>query len=112
MPASALVDLSCPHCHEQFVENAKLVRPTGNAWCPRCGRLFSLDTGDEQMLRILAAAKTARRRRRERLHDLSLRWTDPAPARAPSKPPMLMTDVLAVLDDLLERLDGLHRRGS
>lgn len=110
MPAPALVDLDCPHCHQSFVENAKLVRPGGTAWCPGCGQLFALGADNEAMQRALVRAKTARRERRERLSELQLRWTEAAPARPSPNPPMLMTDVLRTLDDLLSRLDSLHRR--
>ena len=107
MSLQALVDLSCPHCHMQFVENAKLVRPGGNAWCPACEQLFALDETNEAMRKVLEAAKVARRRRKERLNDLKLRWTDPPPPQAatPAETPRTLTEVLSVLDALLLRLD-------
>ena len=106
MSAHALVDLSCPRCHSHFIENAKLVRPGGNAWCPECEALFALDEGDEAMRRMLAEAKAARRRRKDRLSDLRLRWSDQPPARLAPAQPMLLSDVLKRLDELLLRLDA------
>jgi hypothetical protein len=108
MSAHALVDLRCPRCHTHFPENARLVRPGGQAWCPECASLFELDAADRDMRRMLDAAKAARRRRKERLNELRLRWSDPAPqpTAAPPTPPRLMSDVLRSLDELLARLDG------
>lgn len=103
MSAHALVDLSCPHCQTQFIENAKLVRPGGNAWCPGCETLFALDAGNAAMRKALDAAKAARRRRKDRLAELKLRWSDPLPAQSQ---PRLMSDVLKTLDALLLQLDG------
>ena len=106
MSLHALVDLNCPHCHQQFVENARLVRPGGNAWCPECEQLFALDETNEAMRKVLEAAKAARRRRKDRLADLKLRWTDPPPrAATPADTQRTLTDVLLVLDTLLQRLD-------
>lgn len=106
MTTYALVSVGCPHCGGQFLENAKLIRPDGGAWCPHCEKLFTLDAGDQATRRTLAEAKAARRRRKDRLNDLRSRWQDPAPAPA-AKPPMLMSDVLHALDELLLRLDGM-----
>ena len=106
MAAHALVDLECPHCAAGFSENAGLVRPGGNAWCPHCGKLFALDANQNA---VLEAAFAARRRRKERRAELRARWSD-VPRQAPAEPPMRMSDVLRTLDDLLDRLDGLHRR--
>ena len=50
-----------------------------------------------------------RRRRRERLAEFQSQWQDPAPAPKLS-PPMLMSDVLHALDELLLRLDGMAER--
>jgi len=111
MSAHALVDLSCPHCHSQFIENAKLVRPGGAAWCPECETLFALDENDEAMRRMLAEAKAARRRRKDRLNDLRLRWCDPAPSRPAPARPLLLSDVLRKLDALLQQLDAETRAG-
>ncbi len=106
MSLHALVDVKCPHCHTQFIENAKLVRPGGNAWCPECEQLFALDETNEAMRKVLEAAKAARRRRKDRLHDLKQRWADPPPqAATPADTPRTLTEVLAVLDGLLQRLD-------
>ncbi len=108
MTTYALVNVACPHCNGQFLENAKLVRPDGGAWCPHCETLFTLDATDQATRRTLAEAKAARRRRKERLNDLRATWMDvPAPA---AKPPLLMGDVLRALDELLLRLDGLTER--
>lgn len=108
MTTYALVSVACPHCSGQFLENAKLVRPDGGAWCPHCERLFTLDASNQATRRTLAEAKAARRRRKERLNDLRSTWMD-VPAPAP-KPPLLMGDVLQALDELLLRLDGLTER--
>lgn len=108
MTTYALVSVACPHCSGQFLENAKLVRPDGGAWCPHCETLFTLDASNQATRRTLAEAKAARRRRKERLNDLRSTWMD-VPA-APPKPPMLMSDVLQALDELLLRLDGMTER--
>lgn len=106
MSLHTLVDLECPHCHKRFVENAKLVRPGGNAWCPECEQLFVLDETNEAMRQVLNAAKAARRRRKDRLNQLKLRWCDlPPQAATPADTPRTLTDVLSVLDALLLRLD-------
>jgi uncharacterized Zn finger protein (UPF0148 family) len=106
MSLHALVDVSCPHCNKQFVENAKLVRPGGNAWCPECEQLFALDETNEAMRKVLEAARAARRRRKNRLNDLKQRWTDQSPqAATPADTPRTLTEVLSVLDQLLQRLD-------
>jgi hypothetical protein len=106
MTAYALVNVACPHCRGHFQERAKLVRPGGQAWCPHCEALFVLDEASEPMRRTLAAARDARRRRRERLAELKSRWSnDGTPER-----PMLMSDVLRALDDLLVRMDALAAR--
>ena len=106
MTAYALVNVACPHCRGQFQERAKLVRPGGRAWCPHCEALFLLDEQSGPMRRILAEAKDARRRRKERIAELTSHWTDPP---MPQKP-MLMSDVLRRLDELLERMDGLSSK--
>jgi len=106
MSLHAWVDLNCPHCHKQFVENARLVRPGGRAWCPECEQLFALDETNEAMRKVLEAAKAARRRRKDRLNDLKLRWSDPPPhAATAAESPRTLTEVLSVLDALLQRLD-------
>ncbi|KQU93352.1 hypothetical protein [Devosia sp. Root105] len=108
MTTYALVSVGCPHCSGQFLENAKLVRPDGDAWCPHCEKLFTLDSGNLATRRTLAEAKAARRRRKDRLTELRATWSD-VPAAPPK--PMLMGDVLRALDELLDRLDGLtHKR--
>lgn len=106
MTAYALVNVACPNCRGQFQERAKLVRPGGQAWCPHCEALFVLDETSGPMRRVLAEAKDARRRRKERIAELTSRWSDPP---APQKP-MLMSDVLRRLDELLDRMDGLNRK--
>ena len=108
MTTYALVTIACPHCSGQFLENAKLVRPDGGAWCPHCEKLFTLDAGDQATRRTLAEAKAARRRRKDRLNELRATWKDD-PAAAPAKP-ILMSDVLRALDELLLRLDGTTER--
>ena len=112
MSLHALVDLSCPHCQKQFVENAKLVRPGGNAWCPECEQLFALDETNAAMRQVLEAAKAARRRRKDRLNEVKLRWIDPPPQAAvtgatpaTAHAPRTLTDVLSMLDALLLRMD-------
>ncbi len=104
MTTYALVSVGCPHCRGHFLENAKLVRPGGSAWCPTCEQLFTLDATDQATRSTLAEAKAARRRRRDRLAEFQSQWRDPAPK------PMLMSDVLQALDDLLLRLDGMTER--
>jgi uncharacterized Zn finger protein (UPF0148 family) len=110
MTTYALVSVGCPHCGGQFLENAKLVRPDGGAWCPHCEKLFTLDAGDQAARRTLAEAKAARRRRKDRLNGLRATWID-VPAAPPK--PMQMGDVLRALDELLLRLDGMteQKRG-
>lgn len=110
MTTYALVSVGCPHCRGHFLENAKLVRPGGSAWCPSCEQLFRLDAADEATRHTLAEAKAARRRRKDRLAEFKTNWRAPAPAPSP---PMLMSDVLRALDDLLLRLDGMaeQKRG-
>jgi uncharacterized Zn finger protein (UPF0148 family) len=108
MTTYALVSVGCPHCSGQFLENAKLVRPDGGAWCPHCEALFTLDPADQAMRRTLAEAKAARRRRRDRLTELRATWSDVPP---PPKP-LLLSDVLEALDGLLDRLDGLSHKRS
>ncbi|WP_069910207.1 hypothetical protein [Devosia insulae] len=105
MTTYALVSVACPHCGGQFLENAKLVRPDGGAWCPHCEKLFTLDPGNQATRRTLAEAKAARRRRKERLNGLRATWMVPPPPK-----PLLMGDVLRALDELLLRLDGLTER--
>ncbi len=109
MTTYALVSVCCPRCSGHFLENAKLVRPGGSAWCPTCEQLFTLDAADRATRRTLAEAKAARRRRRERLAEFQSQWQDPVPATKPG-PPMLMSDVLHALDELLLRLDGMAER--
>lgn len=107
MTTYALVSVGCPQCRGEFIENAKLVRPGGAAWCPSCEQLFTLDSADPATRKTLAEAKAARRRRKERLTEVKSRWYDtPAPVPV-AKPPMLMSEVLRALDDLLLRLDGM-----
>ncbi|MGV3490675.1 MAG: hypothetical protein ACO1OG_05065 [Devosia sp.] len=108
MSAYALVSVGCPHCRGQFLENAKLVRPGGQAYCPNCEELFVLDMANTAMRTTLIEAKLARRRRKERLAELRSRWADPVPA--PAQKPMQMSDVLRALDNLLERMDDLAQR--
>ena len=109
MTTYALVSVCCPRCSGHFLENAKLVRPGGSAWCPTCEQLFTLDAADRATQRTLAEAKAARRRRKERLAEFQSRWQDPSPTSKPN-PPMLMNDVLHALDELLLRLDGMAER--
>ncbi|MDB5540023.1 MAG: hypothetical protein JWQ89_1750 [Devosia sp.] len=109
MTTYALVSVGCPHCRGHFLENAKLVRPGGSAWCPSCEQLFVLDTNNEVMRRTLSEAKQARRRRKERLSERTSRWRDVPPAPAPGSA-MLMSDVLNALDELLLRIDGMTRK--
>jgi len=108
MTTYALVSVGCSQCGGQFLENAKLLRPDGRAWCPHCEKLFTLDAGDQAIRRTLAAAKAARRRRKDRLNELRATWMD-----VPAAPPMLMSDALRTLDELLLRLDGMieQKRG-
>ena len=106
MSAYALISVTCPHCRSSFLENAKLVRPGGQAWCPECEALFVLDTAKEAMRRTLIEAKAARRRRRERIGELRAGWFEPVPARKP----MVMGDVLRKLDELLGRMDDLAQK--
>ena len=110
MSYTARVSVHCPQCEQSFYENAKLIRPGGLAWCPQCERLFALDPANEHTRKALDEAKAARARRRERLAAVRMRWQDP-PHPAPN-PPMLLSDVLARLDALLERLAGATRRPS
>ncbi len=106
MSLHALVDLNCPHCQKQFVENAKLVRPGAKAWCPECEQLFALDETNAAMRRMLAAAKAARRRRKDRIDELRQSWANLAPqAATPADTPRTLTEVLARLDGLLQGLD-------
>jgi hypothetical protein len=109
MTPYALVTVGCPHCKGHFLENAKLVRVDGQAWCPHCEELFRLDEGNEAMRRTLSEAKAARRRRKERLTEFKSRWMD-VPQPAPAPKPLLMSDVLQALDELLVRMDGLSRK--
>ncbi len=104
MTAYALVNVACPNCRGHFQERAKLVRPNAQAWCPHCEALFVLDDSNGPMRRTIAEAREARRRRKERIADMRSRWND-----APALPqrPMLMSDVLSALDDLLVRMDAL-----
>jgi uncharacterized Zn finger protein (UPF0148 family) len=110
MSAYALIDVPCPNCHGHFIENAKRVRPGGKAYCPQCESLFELSDSSEAMRRTLADAKAARLRRKDRIAELRRTWMDPVPTAPTRQPPLLMTDVLSALDQLLVRLDGLHRR--
>lgn len=106
MTAYALVNVACPHCRGQFQERAKLLRAGGQAWCPHCEALFLLDSTSEPIRRTLDAARDARRRRKERLAELRSHWSaEPEPHK-----PLLMTDVLHALDDLLVRMDALAAR--
>jgi uncharacterized Zn finger protein (UPF0148 family) len=111
MSLDALVDLSCPHCNKRFIENAKLIRPGGNAYCPECERQFPLDETNAAIRDVLAEAKAARRRRKDRLGELKLRW-DHVPAPQPVQVPLMaMSDVLRKLDELLLQL-GDDRPGD
>lgn len=105
MSSHALVDMSCPHCKKHFVENAQLVRPGGEAWCPECEQLFALDETNAAIRQMLSAAKAARRRRKDRINELRQIWADPPQAATPADTPRTLTEVLAVLDGLLLQLD-------
>ncbi|MBN9311106.1 hypothetical protein [Devosia sp.] len=106
MSAYALVSVACPNCRGQFQERAKLLRSGGQAWCPHCEALFALDDTSEPIRRTLALARDARRRRRQRIAELRSGWSEePEPAK-----PLLMSDVLRALDDLLVRMDALATR--
>ena len=108
MTTYALVSVGCPTCRSHFLENAKLLRPGGSAWCPTCEALFALDASHEPTRLTLAEAKAARRRRKDRLAQFQSGWRDsPAAVVAAPEPPMLMSDVLQALDALLVRLDGM-----
>lgn len=111
MSAYALIDVSCPNCQGHFIENAKLVRPGGQAYCPHCESLFHLDASSQALRHTLAEAKAARRRRKDRIAELRQTWMDPVPS-AQTRQTVLMSEVLSTLDQLLVRLDGLHRRSS
>jgi len=108
MTTNALISVACPHCNAEILQRAKLVRAGGQAWCPDCESLFELDPGIEAMRRTLSEARAARRDRKQRITEMRARWSDPVPA--PPTRPMLMSDVLRTLDDLLARMDTLSQR--
>ncbi len=108
MTAQALIDVTCPCCGSRFVEQARLLRSGGEAWCPECAQPFALDGGDESIRKVLTAARHARRDRKRRLRDLQLSWRqEPVAERRPSP-----SDALRQLDLLLDQLDSLIRRRS
>jgi len=108
MTAQALIDVTCPCCGSRFVEQARLLRAGGAAWCPECAQPFALDTGNEAMRKMLKAARDARRDRKRRLRDLQLSWqSEQVAERRPSA-----RDALRQLDLLLDQLDSLIRRRS
>lgn len=129
MPAFPLVTVTCPHCHNQVYESARLVRPLGNVYCPDCEEVFVLDDTDDATRRELEEARDARLRRKLKLRQFRARWTDPVPSEdtaglvaleeAPPMPPataenrpMLISDVLKTLDTLLDKLDAERRKGN
>ena len=106
MSTSIVVTLDCPHCQHSFLEAASLVRPQGDAYCPVCARLFRLDPEVEAMSELLARAKQARRERRRRRQEIrDLYGPQAAPATVPV-PPLQMSDILAHLDELLEKMQA------
>lgn len=108
MTAHALIDVTCPCCGSRFVEQARLLRAGGEAWCPECTQPFALDTGNETMRKMLEAARDARRDRKRRLRNLQLSWQpEQLPERRPSP-----SDALRQLDLLLDQLDSLIRKRS
>jgi len=108
MTARALIDVTCPCCGGRFVEQARLLRPGGEAWCPGCEQTFALDADNETMRKLLERAQDARRNRKQRIRDLRSTWqTEPAAERRPSA-----SDALRQLDLLLDQLDGIIRRRS
>ena len=108
MTAQALIDVTCPCCGSRFVEQARLLRAGGEAWCPECTQPFALETGNEAMRKMLDAARDARRDRKRRLRDLQLSWRpEQATERRPSP-----SDALRQLDLLLDQLDSLIRKRS
>lgn len=108
MTARALIDVTCPCCGSTFVEQARLLRAGGEAWCPECTQPFALDAGNESIRQVLEAAHDARRDRKRRLRNLQRSWQPEQMAeRRPSA-----SDALRQLDLLLDHLDGLIRRRS
>ncbi len=106
MSTSIVVRLDCPHCQHSFLEAASLVRPHGEAYCPVCARLFSLDPEIEAMSELLARARRARRERRRRRQEIrDLYGPQAAPATVPT-PPLQISDILAHLDELLEKMQA------
>jgi uncharacterized Zn finger protein (UPF0148 family) len=106
MSTSIVVRLDCPHCQHSFLEAASLVRPNGKAYCPVCAHLFHLDPEIEAMSQLLARAKQARRERRRRRQEIrDLYGPQAAPATIPS-PPLQISDILAHLDELLEKMQA------
>ena len=116
MPTHAIVDVKCPHCLQTFIENATLVRRGGSAYCPDCETQFELDETDPSLRQALLQAKAARQRRKERVRDLRQRWAEPQPRPVESQPtvsrPVLLSDVLKALDQLLDNLNGIGRKAS
>lgn len=114
MSAFALVNLTCPHCGGTFIENAKLVRPGGQAYCPECQGLFPLDASNDSIRTALQEAKKARARRRERVAQLRERWAEPCttskPAPAPRPTPAIAPDRPLLISDVLRSLDALLLR--
>ena len=108
MTARALVDVICPCCGGRFVEQARLLRAGGEAWCPSCMQPFPLDTGNDTLRKMLEAAHQARRDRKRRLRELQASW-QPVPT-ADHRPSA--SDALRQLDALLDELDSLIRRRS
>ena len=108
MTAQALIDVTCPCCGSRFVEQARLLRTGGHAWCPECTQPFALDAGNETMRKMLEAAHDARRDRKRRLRNLQLSWQpEQLPERRSSG-----SDALRQLDLLLDQLDSLIRKRS
>ena len=108
MTAHALIDVTCPCCGSRFVEQARLLRAGGEAWCPECMQPFALDAGDETIRKMLEAAHDARRDRKRRLRDLQHSWQ---PVQVAERRPSA-SDALRQLDLLLDQLDSLIQRRS
>lgn len=103
MTAHALIEVTCPSCGGRFVEQARLLRAGGAAWCPECTSLFPLDAGDASTRRMLDAAKVARRQRKARIATMRQSWREAVPGERLPTP----TDALRKLDALLDELEAL-----
>lgn len=99
MSTDVVMQLECPHCAYRLFAPVSLVEPCLSATCPACTKSFVLDPEIGALSRLLGVAHAARRERERRRVAAEAAWR----ATATSQPPKTLSDVLARLDELLEK---------